>query len=370
MKIFISWSGEQSKHVATSLRDWVPDLFQSVKPWISSEDLVPGERWATELARELANSSFGIICLTKQNLNSPWLLFESGSLAKQLNGSFVVPYMIDVTSADIKYPLAQFLGLEANEVGTRSLMQTINNLQAEPLSEGRFKRAFEKWWPDYQQRLTSIPKESAITGPVRSEREILEEVLSLSRIQYRTQLRPLSSFTPDARTQQQSIRVLMYWHEHGFTFEESRELADHLEKNGLRTVLGKHRDPLCPDAVFIGALVGAEDARIVLTNIPYPVRYLFRPDYPTSMGGDESGFTIGIGYMGSHPQNARDATTRPILVSDNDLGNLTDPTLSNVDFQLMLRALMLRDEIPSSTKRDDPVVLNGPTRRDGQPWGR
>lgn len=174
MKIFISWSGEQSKHVATSLRDWLPDLFQSVKPWISSEDLAPGERWANELARELASSTFGIICLTKQNLASPWLLFESGALAKQLQGSFVVPYMIDVTSADIQYPLAQFQGLEANEAGTWNLMQAINNLQQEPRSESRFKRAFEKWWPHYQQRLTSIPNESMIKGPVRSERNILE----------------------------------------------------------------------------------------------------------------------------------------------------------------------------------------------------
>lgn len=367
MKIFISWSGEQSKHVATSLRDWLPDLFQSAKPWISSEDLVPGERWATELAKELANSSFGIICLTKQNLNSPWLLFESGSLAKQLNGSFVVPYMIDVTSADIQYPLAQFLGLEANEVGTRSLMQTINNLQAEPLSEGRFKRAFEKWWPDYQQRLNSIPKESEVTGPLRSEREILEELLSLSRIQYRTQLRPLSSLSPDARSQRQGTRVLIYWHEQGFTFEESRELADHLEKSGLQTVLGKHRDPSCPDAVFIGALVGVEDARIVLTNITYKIQYVFRPDYPTSMGGDESGFTIGIGYMGSHPQNARDAITKPVPVSEEDIRSLTDPALSNTEFQIKLRKLTLTAETTRNAKQESSAQDREPPGREGDP---
>jgi hypothetical protein len=339
MKIFISWSGEPSRHIAEALRDGLPDLLQSVKPWCSSHDIVPGAHWASELAEKLATSSFGILCITKENLKSPWLLFEAGSLAKQIKSSFVVPYLIDVTPADVQFPLAQFQGVEANEAGTRTLMRNINQLQGEPLSEERFKRAFEKWWPDFKTSLDNRSEKVEIKGSVRSDRDIIEELLGLARVQYRTNLRPVSSIAPDARSKRQGTRALIYWHEEGLTFEAARELVDILEKHGIQTILAKHRDPRCPDAIFIGALVGAEDARLVLANIPYKVQYIFRQDYPASLGGDDSGFMIGIGYMANHPQVTHDETSRPVQMSSDVMQKLSDPSLSNTKFQMMLRDL-------------------------------
>lgn len=84
MKIFISWSGDRSELLAKALRDWFPLVLHYVDPWLSQSDIQAGERWGIEVAKELETCNFGVICVTKENLNSPWILFEAGALAKSM----------------------------------------------------------------------------------------------------------------------------------------------------------------------------------------------------------------------------------------------------------------------------------------------
>jgi hypothetical protein len=95
MKVFISWSGPKSQAVAIALRDWIPLLFQAVEPWVSSADIQAGSRWTTELPKNLENSNFGILCMTKDNLTAPWLVFEAGALFRSLPLGQVVPFLLD-----------------------------------------------------------------------------------------------------------------------------------------------------------------------------------------------------------------------------------------------------------------------------------
>jgi hypothetical protein len=53
MKVFISHSGKRSHAVALTLRQWLPDVIQSVKPWLSSEDIEAGARWGNEVTSSL-----------------------------------------------------------------------------------------------------------------------------------------------------------------------------------------------------------------------------------------------------------------------------------------------------------------------------
>lgn len=96
MKVFISWSGNKSHHVALVFRDWLPSVIQSIKPYVSSEDIDKGARWSTDIATELENSTFGILCVTKDNINAPWLSFEAGALSKTMDKSFVSPFLFDI----------------------------------------------------------------------------------------------------------------------------------------------------------------------------------------------------------------------------------------------------------------------------------
>ena len=63
MRVFLSWSGQQSRQVAAALRDWLPEVIQRINPWMSSEDISAGERWMNQLSSELEKTSYAVLCL-------------------------------------------------------------------------------------------------------------------------------------------------------------------------------------------------------------------------------------------------------------------------------------------------------------------
>ena len=69
---------------------------------VSSEDIDKGARWSTDIAKELEDCSFGILCVTKENLEAPWLLFEAGALSKMMQKGAVCPFLFDLKMAEIK----------------------------------------------------------------------------------------------------------------------------------------------------------------------------------------------------------------------------------------------------------------------------
>jgi hypothetical protein len=63
MKVFLSWSGDTSKAIASALHDWLRFVFPEVIWWMSDRDIQAGQRWADELDRQLEATNFGILCL-------------------------------------------------------------------------------------------------------------------------------------------------------------------------------------------------------------------------------------------------------------------------------------------------------------------
>ena len=182
MEVFISWSGDRSGKVAEALRDWLPNVIQSVTPLMSASDIDKGSRWSNELAIHLDDAQFGLICLTQENLGAPWLLFEAGALSKSIENSRVVPYLYRVTQAQIEGPLAQFQTALATRDSTLDVIKSINGASGENgLEATRLEKAFETWWPNLENTLNSIPEPAGEAPPSRSNSDILEEVLHLCR---------------------------------------------------------------------------------------------------------------------------------------------------------------------------------------------
>jgi hypothetical protein len=113
MKVFISWSGNLSKSLAEILRQWLPAVIQAIKPYYTPDDITKGARWTTEISKELEESSIGILCLTRDNLEAPWIMFEAGALSKKMDKSKVCPILFGVESTDIQGPLIQFQNVVA-----------------------------------------------------------------------------------------------------------------------------------------------------------------------------------------------------------------------------------------------------------------
>ncbi|MCG9910446.1 MAG: toll/interleukin-1 receptor domain-containing protein [Flavobacteriales bacterium] len=204
MKVFLSWSGTKSHKLALTLRDWLPSVIQSVEPYVSSEDIDKGARWSTDIAKELEDSGFGILCVTKENLNAPWLTFEAGALSKKLDKSYVSPFLFDIKRAEITGPILQFQSTVFEKEDVKKLVYTINKaLGDEKLAETRLEKTFEVWYPNLEKELNSINEDFESTETLEEPLEenisskILEEILELTRINQKLLRSPDILFPPD-----------------------------------------------------------------------------------------------------------------------------------------------------------------------------
>jgi hypothetical protein len=186
METFISWSGPRSKAVAEAIRQWLPKVIQSARPWMSGEDISAGARWLTDVSGTLNNAKVGIICVTPENQHNPWLLFEAGALSKTLEQTKVCPLTFDMTPGQIKGPLSQFQGNELNRLGVGRVLKTINEGldPGREISPAELDEIIDVWWPKLEERLKQVPPVPVPT-PVRSIDDQLEELLMLSREQIR-----------------------------------------------------------------------------------------------------------------------------------------------------------------------------------------
>lgn len=186
MKIFLSWSGDLSRELAEALRDWLPAVLQNVKPFFTPSDIEKGARWGKDISQELEASTFGIFCLTKDNLTRPWIMFEAGALSKRVDSSRVCPLLFGVESTDLEGPLVQFQAAPFSELEMKKLVRTMNvGMGEQKLDDAVLNSVFEMWWPKLQEKVTKILANHAAKGDggsSRTDRELLEEVLELARL--------------------------------------------------------------------------------------------------------------------------------------------------------------------------------------------
>ena len=185
MKVFICWSGEESKQLADEIREWLPKVIQSVSTYFSPEDTDKGSRWLEEMTRELEEAKIGLICLTSENLQNEWIHFEAGALSRMLGQAHVCPLLFDVKATDLTGPLRQFQATSFEKQDFQRLLGVINECAgAEKIQPKILDNVFEKFWPDLESVVHGLMQSPTTQDkPVRPERDILEEILSLSRRQ-------------------------------------------------------------------------------------------------------------------------------------------------------------------------------------------
>ncbi|MGP4050233.1 TIR domain-containing protein [Streptomyces sp. 2A115] len=196
MKIFLSWSGSASQKCAELLASWLLYFSDEIEPFVSSDSIRKGARGQTELKEQLDESSFGIACITRANIDAPWITFESGALSKEVDErkGQVVPFLLEGSHKDLETagsPLRQFQSTRAHdEADVLKMVKTINAVLRESAhrhpDDTRVKNLFRKVWPELRDGLAAIDltADSAEHGPPRrSPEELLEELSSLVREQ-------------------------------------------------------------------------------------------------------------------------------------------------------------------------------------------
>lgn len=171
MRVFLSWSGIRSRALAEAVHQWLPNVMQAVEPWMSSEDLEKGSRWFHEVGSELAQSEFGVICVTPENQHAPWLLFEAGALSKTIEQARVATVLLDIGAADVSGPLANFQHTSLAEEDVRRLVASINRRLERPLPDAKVASSFEKWWPELRDRIEAARQLASPPAVSRPDRD-------------------------------------------------------------------------------------------------------------------------------------------------------------------------------------------------------
>jgi hypothetical protein len=204
MKVFISWSGDVSRKIASELYEWLPMVVQSIQPYMSSETIEKGTRWATSIADELDGTSVGIVVLTPDNTSAPWINFEAGALAKVVDNAKLAPVLFGLKPSDVGTPLSQFQVTLFNKGDILKLLKSINACGGdEALPNDRLEKMHDALWDDLTRKVNPILEElsrAVPAGPKKPESEtsqVLEELLVLARQQASTLLNPEKLISPD-----------------------------------------------------------------------------------------------------------------------------------------------------------------------------
>lgn len=182
--IFISWSGERSRYVASALREWIPMVIQAAVPFMSEIDIEAGSRSLIEIAKALEGVKLGISCLTPENLNRAWLLYEAGALSKAVDDTTrLCTFLLGgLRPEDVKSPLGMFQATRPEKSGIRKLVGSINNaVSKSPMPENRLDQVFDGLWPNLEESLKSLPTVADVIESRRSSDDMVAEILEIVR---------------------------------------------------------------------------------------------------------------------------------------------------------------------------------------------
>jgi len=156
IEVFLSWSKQTSHKVAKAFKDWLPNIFPS-NCWMSSQDIGKGKPWFGSISEQLAKSEVCIICVTQENLDSHWLMYEAGAIAHAKHGKLVCPLLFKVTPSEISgSPLGQFQATITEKDDVLRLLLSMNNEISTSIPEGTLRAAFQNEWPKLQKALRRI----------------------------------------------------------------------------------------------------------------------------------------------------------------------------------------------------------------------
>ena len=175
MKIFICWSEERSHSLATALKTCLPNFIRGLEVFVS-DDITKGVRWFDAVDKQLDTSDAGLVCVTREALESGWIHFEAGALARAVRkkerqknaAGALYTYLLGVESSELRGPLSEFQATKFEREDNKKLCAAIVNSmkEAAPTRE-IWEKAFDENWESFEKEVKAIgplPAEKLIPG--------------------------------------------------------------------------------------------------------------------------------------------------------------------------------------------------------------
>jgi len=179
VKLFISWSGERSGKLAEVFKQFLPKIIDGLESndiFLSLTDLKSGDIWFSEIQKKLQASDTVLVLLSKENLDSKWLLFESGAISsKPLNKVHIYP--IDDIEISSTSPFYNYQKIKmADEENTLKLINSLNSKD----NDKAILINFNKYWVNIEAILEEISVGRNIDDTIQIKlKEVENEVVTL-----------------------------------------------------------------------------------------------------------------------------------------------------------------------------------------------
>lgn len=167
--IFICWSGDRSRSLARALHTYLPRFIPGLldgegpKSLFISEDISKGSRWFDEVERELDRADAGLVCITREALQSGWIHFEAGALARAIRrksrarSGALYTYLLGVQPDELRGPLAEFQSTRFDREDTKKLCAAIvGSMGLEAPALEVWEKALEENWPRFEIDVKAI----------------------------------------------------------------------------------------------------------------------------------------------------------------------------------------------------------------------
>ena len=158
MDVFISWSGDESKQVALSLKSSVEEFFSDneIQVFVSESDIGAGKRWFQVIGSELRACKIGILCLTSLNVDAPWLCFEAGALAMSTDEKSTIPLLLKPARITEKSPFSSLNYVQWSFDGYCKVLKAIADACGVKKSLKRIKRLSKGLYEDVDRVVEEV----------------------------------------------------------------------------------------------------------------------------------------------------------------------------------------------------------------------
>ncbi len=166
LSLIICWSRPYSRKIAFALRDFIGNVFKGAKRDVVIELVSDpfGEPWLPKLAGVLKKARVAIVCITRENIERPWIAFEAGACYGKTDGR-IYPFLCDLDAKRLKEspgPLSQFTSFFGREeADVKGMLAALNTELGKPgsLSATKFDQQFRRWWPVLKSVLAETASE-------------------------------------------------------------------------------------------------------------------------------------------------------------------------------------------------------------------